>query len=443
MKNFEEFKLLWETQKSNRVNDELDHLIFVVAYPDDLEWSFIIEKQTQTTCLQTSGGPTGAGTGHRHVLCYQSEVNDVLRECDQTHAMITCIGMTFNMIVPQTSITRFCKWAETDEYCRAHIISRPSKKAYLHHQHIELSLVKWKEHGAPDIFERWENYERSPENFHDDYTPPWIKVDKLPLIKNFTEQERNIKGFAYHMENRTEIQYQNWRKMAHKSFGWRDRIDQSDRYFELLMNRMTEKFYAENTESLGKIPDGKFDLIFTPTAGYSGEVFADRLDFDGDVVFYDYCEENIEIKQNIVEMNMSFDELEMYSRFSNHDIVFSSNMPKHYVVSEELKKRVETFGSFEECRKLQKNMVENYNMEYWIMDIINPDYGKIINKIKGKRVFFDLSNIFSYHTSHVCYTLTELVESLDRLIETLSNNTEYFFIRGKKPTKQSMPNEKN
>ena len=68
--------------------------------------------------------------------------------------------------------------------------------------------------------------------------------------------------------------------------------------------------------------------------------------------------------------------------------------------------------------------------------------GKIINKIKGKRVFFDLSNIFSYHTSHVCYTLTELVESLDRLIETLSNNTEYFFIRGKKPTKQSMPNEK-
>lgn len=443
MKNFEEFKLLWETQKSNRVNDELDHLIFVVAYPDNLEWSFIIEKQTQTTCLQTSGGPTGAGTGHRHVLCYQSEVNDVLRECDQTHAMITCIGMTFNMIVPQTSITRFCKWAETDEYCRAHIISRPSKKAYLHHQHIELSLVKWKEHGAPDIFERWENYERSPENFHDDYTPPWIKVDKLPLIKNFTEQERNIKGFAYHMENRTEIQDQNWRKMAHKSFGWRDRIDQSDIYFELLMNRMTEKFYAENTESLGKIPDRKFDLIFTPTAGYSGEVFADRLDFDGDVVFYDYCEENIEIKQNIVEMNMSFDELEMYSRFSNHDIVFSSNMPKHYVVSEELKKRVETFGGFEECRKLQKNMVENYNIEYWIMDIINPDYGKIINKIKGKRVFFDLSNIFSYHTSHVCYTLTELVESLDRLIETLSNNTEYFFIRGKKPTKQSMPNEKN
>ena len=62
-----------------------------------------------------------------------------------------------------------------------------------------------------------------------------------------------------------------------------------------------KKFYAENTEGLGKIPQGKFDVIFTPTAGYSGEVFAEKLDFDGDVIFYDVCSENIEVKQNVVE----------------------------------------------------------------------------------------------------------------------------------------------
>ena len=39
-----------------------------------------------------------------------------------------------------------------------------------------------------------------------------------------------------------------------------------------------------------------FDLIMTPTAGYTGEVFAEKLDFDGDIVFYDYCSENVEIK---------------------------------------------------------------------------------------------------------------------------------------------------
>ena len=33
---------------------------------------------------------------------------------------------------------------------------------------------------------------------------------------------------------------------------------------------------------------------------------------------------------------MSFEELEIYSRFSDHDIVFTSNIPRHYVVSEKL-----------------------------------------------------------------------------------------------------------
>ena len=154
--------------------------------------------------------------------------------------------------------------------------------------------------------------------------------------------------------------------------GWRQEVDRSDKYFELLMNRMSEKFYAENTEGLGKIPQGKFDVIFTPTAGYSGEVFAEKLDFD-DVIFYDVCSENIEIKQNVVEMNMSFEELKTYSKLSNHEIVFSSNLPKQYVESETLKRRLETFGSFEECRELQQKMVDNYNIEYWTFNIISAD----------------------------------------------------------------------
>ena len=51
---FEEFKELWQTEKSNRIVNELDHLIFIVAYPDDLEWSFIVEKQTITNQISIS-----------------------------------------------------------------------------------------------------------------------------------------------------------------------------------------------------------------------------------------------------------------------------------------------------------------------------------------------------------------------------------------------------
>ena len=44
MKSFEEFRELWEIEAQNPAHaiDELDHLIFIVMYPDNLEWSFIV-----------------------------------------------------------------------------------------------------------------------------------------------------------------------------------------------------------------------------------------------------------------------------------------------------------------------------------------------------------------------------------------------------------------
>ena len=160
---------------------------------------------------------------------------------------------------------------------------------------------------------------------------------------------------------------------------------------------MNEEFYAENTESLGRIPENKFDLIFTPTAGYSGEVFAEKLDFDGDVIFYDYCSENLEIKQNIVNMNMSMKEMFDYKNILNASgfyMEFSHNIRNTSVQGKIIKERLKTFGTFEELRLLQEKMNDNYNVDYLLMDIIQADYEKLIQRIKNKKVFFDISNIY-------------------------------------------------
>ena len=58
--------------------------------------------------LQTSGGVTGAGTGHDQKVCYLTELNDVLDTCDNyTHAMIVSVGMVFDMVCGTTAIQRF------------------------------------------------------------------------------------------------------------------------------------------------------------------------------------------------------------------------------------------------------------------------------------------------------------------------------------------------
>ena len=136
MKNFEEFVSLWKSEtKDLKPRKEYSHLLFLVVCPDNIEWSFSVEKQCQTTTLMVSGGPTGASTGHDVQFCYRSEVNDFLKECKHTHAMIVSIGMVFDMVGHTddlsadwrndsmnqvTSITDFYDFVESEEYIKAH-----------------------------------------------------------------------------------------------------------------------------------------------------------------------------------------------------------------------------------------------------------------------------------------------------------------------------------
>ena len=446
MKNFEEVKNFWlDSTKGIKPNKKQEPVVFIVVYPKKMEWDFASEKQLQTTLLQTSGGITGAGTGHNQKICYLTELNDVLETCDKyTHAMIVSVGMVFDMVNYPTSIQRFYNWTRTDEFCKGHIIARPNEPAFLHHQHIELNLTKWRELDKPNIRGKWNNFVRADDNFHDDYTPSWIDVDGLPTITNFSNEERKRKAWSYgHMPERREMQTKNWSIINSKIPDWQNDIDISDNYFKILLTRMRgEVFYAENTEAVGKLPKKKFDLILTPTAGYSGEYFAEHLDFDGDIIFYDYCSENVEIKQNIVEMNMSMDEIKLYARNLKHMIAFNQ-LVGSVNRQNKLKERTNTYGTYEELRELQLKMYDNYNIEYKVWDIINwqsKDMSWFVNKIKGKRVFMDISNIYGYHVSHACYSLPQLKESFKKMVDILKSNTEYYHLRGTDLSKRGIKN---
>jgi hypothetical protein len=129
MDSFEEFKTFIRS-KSFILPVKTKKLLYLVTYPDKLEWDYGVEKQTQMTYLQMSGGGTGAGTGHYIKLCKQSEVSNLLKEeTKTTHVMICSVGMIFVVIgvakgKPDTPITDFEKFSESKIYCKAHIIAK-------------------------------------------------------------------------------------------------------------------------------------------------------------------------------------------------------------------------------------------------------------------------------------------------------------------------------
>ena len=451
MENFEQFKKLWlEQTDSIKPTKKLKHLVFIVMYPDSIRWNSIVEKQVQMTVLQTSGGITGSGTGHVQKLCHQSELQSVLESCDEhSHAMICMSGMIFDMTAQVSPITRFYDWAKTGEYCKGHILSRLNF-TQLNGQHMQLNLQKWRELGKPSIWEVWKKFKRSKENIHDDYTPSWVKPHNRPEIKNFTPVERKAKAWSYlHLRKKKAHQRKLWLNIKRLPDGWIDsiNIDTRDNYTKILMKRMKSRFYSENTELIGKLPEQKFDLIFTPTAGYSGEIFADRLDFWGEIIFYDYCNENIHIKQNIVGMSMSMDDIKKYSKVSKHPIVFNNHgfLQNHYP-DYDPKKFKKEYGDRTALRLLQYKMHNKHKVTYWLMDLIktlrakgrSKNYNDLVKKIKGKHVFFDVSNIFSYHVSHAGYTLQELVDALEDFKQLLKRHTTSFYIKGTAPAKQEI-----
>ncbi|OUX53385.1 MAG: hypothetical protein CBE47_03290 [Pelagibacteraceae bacterium TMED287] len=451
MKSFIEFKKLWQEQTaSTKPIKKLKHLVFIVMYPDDIKWNPIMEKQVQTTVVQTSGGITGSGSGHLQKLCFASELNDVLKGCvDQTHAMIVSVGMIFDMTAQTSPITSFYNFADSGEYCRAHIITDGPHSAHINQQHIELNLDTWRDIGCPSIWEVWRKFKRSKENIHDDYTPLWLKPFNRPMINNFSKEQRSAKAWSYpHLRRKKILQSKNWQKIKGLPDGWIEsvNVDTVDNYTKILMKRMRPRFYSENTELIGKLPAQEFDLIFTPTAGYSGEIFADRLNFKGEVIFYDYCRENIEIKQNIVEMFMDTDQIEKYSKVSKHPIVFNRHgfLQNHYP-DYDMKKFKKEYGDRTALRMLQYKMYNKHKIDYWVMDLIKTlkpkSYVNLVKKIKGKNVFFDASNIFSYHVSHAGYTLEELIQTLNDLKQLLSKHSKTFYIKGTNPGKQEIKNE--
>ena len=126
-------------------------------------------------------------------------------------------------------------------------------------------------------------------------------------------------------------------------------------------------------------------------------------------------------------MNMTLEEIYYYSRMVDHNMAMPDSIAS--------KNANKDMPPFEDLRKLEEKMQKDYDIEYWLMNLISPDYDKISEKVKGKTVFFDMTNIFSYHMSHAYHTLDELVNSFNELIAVLKHS-DGAYLRGHRPTKQ-------
>ena len=152
-------------------------------------------------------------------VCDKEQLDSVLTQLKTRHAVVIEEGMFFkNNLMPPKN--------RHDDLV-GHILDRKEKYYELHRQHFIINVEKWKDLGAPSFTTRKigsvTKVKRSDENFHDDYTPVWIKTKNVQKVKKtklrhgghviseflkanlvvrpFDKSERLEKNFVYYDES--------------------------------------------------------------------------------------------------------------------------------------------------------------------------------------------------------------------------------------------------
>jgi hypothetical protein len=192
------------------------------------------------------------------------------------------------------------KLIEQDFYIAGHILDRKEGYYELHEQCYVINLKKHKEFECPPIGEMKRDAKhftsepiRSEENFHDDYTPLWIKPGTE--LKNYTHKWHGWNIITVALDNKENIivfdEDIRLSKRCYYAKHETDFIEHSKQIYKKYNQSANRLFYPINTEELQTISiAGNIKQLIIPASGFNWLKYLEKYGYDEDteVIFYDY-----------------------------------------------------------------------------------------------------------------------------------------------------------
>jgi len=307
-----------------------------------------------------------------------------------------------------------------------------------HHQMMFINVPVWKKCGSPE-YGNWEsvteelpNYSRSEENFHDKYTPYWIKGEPGTTLKtrtaqgwgfikaglsnglridNFTKEMRDCRLYLY-PETDSDKLYQatldrDWNNLSNPN---------QKKWIRTFSNPIP--IWVFNSENYRFELDLRFKkTYFGPAAGFK---YLDILAYNATrttFIFYDYNQLSLDWIENLKE-NWNG---ENYSAFlKKQDAKFRENYKFVQGTPEENEEFLyKQFGGPEEFKKLWTRF-KNAKALFIKCDLYNLEELKILlNETENEDIFFYYSNIFSTDFIFLEYTLEQVSELHKAFVKTI------------------------
>lgn len=379
------------------------------------------------------------------IIC-GDEIHEILQESlnrGYDYCVIQSSGCTLKSFNFDREIRNFIK--ENNFGIAGHILQWPGKWLELHPQFFIVNLFAWKSIGGPE-FGEWCSeeqllpvVERSAENFHDDYTPLWVKYlnreemqsnagqgwkllrsmflngwpvitlsEKLRLNKFYCYPEFDTDRFQNSISTLTSYEGQNWNQAKLLSD----------------VKSVKDQIWLFNSESMSITNEGNFDLVANTASGFKlFDLFKNqKFNKGGKVIVYDFNVRSLRWykhlhnwkSDNIIECIRSFPEKTYFTWLGKTDYRYSENNS----FSNYYKNLMYHFGGTKNFTKYWKIFKET-EVKFVMVDLYK-DPEKFANIFVGKgKKFVNLSNIFSTDATTFLYGHIEVQTAQQKCLASL------------------------
>lgn len=379
------------------------------------------------------------------IIC-GDEIHEILEESlnrGYDYCVVQSAGCTLKSFNFDREIRDFIK--ENNFGVAGHVLQWPGKWLELHPQFFIVNLLAWKEVGRPE-FGEWCSeeqllpvVERSVENFHDDYTPLWVKYlnreemqcnagrgwkllksmflnnwpvitlsEKLRFNKFYYYPEHETDKFENSIKTLTPYEGQNWNQS------------------KILLDTISVKdqIWLFNSEPMSITNRGNFDLVVNTASGFKlFDIFKNKkLNENGKVVVYDFNIKSLKWYKHLynwegdrlIDCIRSFPQRNYFTWLGKIDSKYSED--DSFVNS--YKKLMHHFGGVEKFIRYWK-IFRNTQVKFVVIDLYK-DSEKFANIFAGKgKKFVNLSNIFSTDATTFLYGHVEVQTSQQRCLSSL------------------------
>lgn len=379
------------------------------------------------------------------IIC-GDEMHEIFQESfnrGYEYCVIQSSGCTLRSFNFDQEIRDFIK--ENNFGVAGHILNWPGNWLELHNQFFIVNLFAWKDVGSPE-FGEWCSedqllpvVERSIENFHDDYTPLWVKylnreemqsnagqgwkllramfLNDWPVIT--LSEKLRFNKFYYYPEHETE-RFENSIKTLtpYEGQNWNQSKILSD------VKSVKDQIWLFNSETMSITNKGKFDLVVNTASGFKlFDIFKnEKLNVGGKIIVYDFNIKSLQWYKhlhgwkddNLIDCIRSFSERDHFTWLGKVSHKYSEDD----AFLDLYKKMIYHFGGVKNFVRYWQ-IFKKTQVKFVVIDLYK-DSEKFANIFAGKgKKFVNLSNIFSTDATTFLYGHIEVQTSQQRCLSSL------------------------